>query len=75
MNLCEVMKEMVAESGKSHRELASELGRSSTYVSVAMTNVCNGKDVGVERFLAIADACGYDVVVVSRSTGESVTLG
>ena len=74
MDLCNVMRKMVSESGKSHRELAHDLGRGDAYVSVAVSNVCAGRDVGVSRLVSIADACGYDVTVVDRSTGVGVTI-
>jgi hypothetical protein len=51
------------------------MGKSDAYVSVAVSNVCNGRDIGVSRFVSIADACGYNVEVVSRDTGERIRLG
>lgn len=74
MNLCGVLRRIVEASGRSHRDLASSLGMSGTYVSAALTNVCNGKDIGVGKLVNIADECGYDVEVVSRRTGERIRV-
>ena len=74
MNLCEAIRKMIAGSGRSHRELASGLGKSDAYVSAAVSNVCAGKDIGVGKLVSIADACGYDVVLVSRHTGDATTI-
>ena len=74
MSLCELLRRIVDASGKSHRDLAASLCRSNAYVSVTMTNACNGKDIGVSKLVSIADACGYDVEVVSRSTGERIRV-
>lgn len=75
MNLCGALRKMTADSGKSHREIAHDLGRGDAYVSVAVSNVCSGKDIGVSRLVSIADACGYDVVLAKRDGGESLTIG
>ena len=75
MSLCELLRKIIDASGRSHRDLAASMGKSDAYVSVAVSNVCNGRDIGVSRFVSIADACGYDVEVVSRDTGERIRLG
>lgn len=75
MNLCEVMRRIVAGSGRTHRELASDMGMSDAYVSASVSRVCSGNDIGVGKLVSIADACGYDVELVSRETGERLTLG
>lgn len=74
MDLYGVLRKMVSGSGKSHRELARDLMRGDAYVSVTLTKVCSGKDIGVSKLVSIADACGYDVAVVSRADGERVTI-
>lgn len=74
MDLCEVLKGIVEASGRSHRDLASSLGRSGAYVSVTVTNACSGRDIVVSKLVSIADACGFDVEVVSRRTGERMRI-
>ena len=74
MNLCKALRSMTADSGKTHREIARDLGRGDAYVSVAVSNVCNGKDIGVGKLASIADACGYDVVLVNRGNGDQLTV-
>jgi hypothetical protein len=74
MDLCDALRKMTADSGKSHREIAHDLGRGDAYVSVAVSNVCNGRDIGVGKLVSIADACGYDVVLAKRGGGESLTV-
>lgn len=74
MDICGAIREMVSSSGMSHREIAAKLGRSDAYVSVMLGSVCSGKDVGIRRVVALADACGCDVTLVDRETGRSVSL-
>jgi len=75
MDMCDAVRMMVSLSGMSHREIAARLGKSDAYVSVMVGSVCSGRDVGIRKLAAIADACGYDLSLVDRETGRGITLG
>ena len=69
MDTTDVMRLMVAASGKSAIALSRELGRGDTFLTSTMTRRSRPR---VDTFVAFARACGYEVVL--RGHGEELSL-
>lgn len=62
---------MLARSGMADTALSESLGKSPNYISATKS----GKSTpSVDKFAAIADACGFDTLARSRETGEEIVI-
>lgn len=69
MQFNEVIRSMLARSGKSPETVSAELGRSKTFVR----NVSNpSRSPALATVVEIADTLGYRLDLVDRATGERV---
>lgn len=69
MDAPEILRHMVASSGKSYRQIARELGRSESFISAT---IAQGSCPRLDTFAGIAKACGYELVL--RSESEQLDL-
>lgn len=67
MNSVEVARAMADRSGKTRDELSRDMGRSSSYVRALLAR---GSDLSTSTLSALADACGYQLIVAPRGSGE-----
>lgn len=65
----DVVRALVARSGVGARELSRRMGRNQTYIGVITSKQTR---VGAGLLARVADACGCDLVVVDKATGERV---
>ena len=56
MDAPQILRHMVASSGKSYRQIARELGRSESFISAT---IAQGSCPRLDTFAGIAKACGY----------------
>ena len=72
MNVQSAVRHLVNMSGKSHRQLAADMGKSApTYVS-GMIN--RGTDPQTSTFAMLARACGYRLQLVSDDGRDVVEI-
>ena len=64
MDAPQILRHMVASSGKSYRQIARELGRSESFISAT---IAQGSCPRLDTFAGIAKACGYELVLSSES--------
>lgn len=62
---------VVSKSGKPKTEISLELGRHYTFVGKLVSQRSIPK---LSTAAEIADACGYDLLFRSRSTGEEIIV-
>lgn len=67
MQVNKVLQWLFAKSDKSGRALSVELGHASTWASVVSRPT---RSPALATVCEVADACGYDVALVDRATGE-----
>lgn len=72
MRSCEVIRVMLRNSARGHRQLSRELGRSEGYIDATLSR---GLDVRVETLARIANACGYTLFVEDEKNGRRYELG
>jgi len=63
MQVTDAIREITLESGKTHRELAEKMGKAHAYVSAIISK---GTDPKTGTMAELANACGYDLVLVNR---------
>lgn len=63
MDAADILRHMVAKSGKSYRQIAREIGRSDSFVSAT---IAQGSRPRMDTFASIAEVCGYQVVLKSK---------
>lgn len=71
MDAIQAMRIMQKASGKTGVQVSADIGRSRTYFG-AITSAA--KPPQVDTLAAIADACGYDLQLVSRVHGDVIKL-
>ena len=71
MDALDAMRRTISTSGKSNRDIAREMGKSPTYLSSTLTR---GSIPSIATAATIADACGYDLALVNRATGERIVI-
>lgn len=69
MQCNQVIKALAAHAHKPHEALSVELGRARSWVSVVGAA---RRSPALATVAEVADACGIDVVLVDRATGERV---
>lgn len=69
MDSIELARRMIRQSGLTQREVCAAMGKSPAYISAALSR---GSDLQSGTLAMIADACGCDVRVIRRDTGEDV---
>lgn len=67
----EALRYVVNHSGKSQRAISVELGKVPTYISATFTQ---GSIPTVETLANVANVCGYDLLLVNRETGETISI-
>lgn len=70
MQVNKLIAALVERSGKSFNAVSAELGRSREYARQASSK----QAPSIATVTDIADACGYDVQLVSRDTGAAITV-
>lgn len=65
----EAIERMCQEAGKSQRTVSTEIGRAPTFLS---TTLHKGSVPRVDTMSAIADACGFELVL--RGHGVTIEL-
>lgn len=69
METTDCIKHIIGKSGKSGIKVSQSLGRSDYYISTAISN---GRDVGCSTMAAIAEACGYELIL--KGHGEEIPI-
>jgi len=67
----DVLPTLVKSSGKSMYSMSIELGRSRNYVAQLIQNKSASQ---VDTVAAIADVCGYDLLLRKRSDGAEIVI-
>lgn len=67
-----IIKEAMINRGVSQQKLANKIGLSSQQGLLSMINAKKG--MRADNFARIMNALGYDVIAVSRATGDEITL-
>lgn len=71
MDAITAIRRMMRASGQTYRDVADSLGKSPTYLSGIISR---GSVPKLDTAAAIADACGYDLVLVQRDGGDRVRI-
>lgn len=71
MQVNEVISVMLSHCPKSQEAVSIELGRAKSWASVVKSS---SRIPRLDTVTDIADACGYDVQLVSRDTGAAITV-
>lgn len=71
MTTVEAIRALVARSGKSARAISSQIGKSPNWLSATLGIV---SDTKAGTLAQIANACGFDLVLVDREHGETITI-
>ena len=71
MDSREALRYVLSRSNKPKTTVSQELGKSAGYIN---TYVSMGKVPGLDTMASIANVCGYDLVLVDRSTGETIKI-
>lgn len=72
MTTSELIRRMIAGSGKSARKVSRDMGQSDNYLSVALARkTC----LSADNLARVAEACGYRIEAVRDSDGERIELG
>lgn len=69
MDTTDCIRHIVEQSGKSGIKISNAIGRSDYFIS---TTVSKGSDVGCSTMAAIADACGYELIL--KGHGEEIPI-
>ncbi|MBR3224385.1 MAG: helix-turn-helix domain-containing protein [Atopobiaceae bacterium] len=72
MNANDAMRAMIEASGKSGRQVAREIGRSESFVS---STLAQGVCPRVDTLARVAEACGYEIVIVPKDVACSLVDG
>ena len=64
-----VIRALVERSGMSYRAMSAALGKSPNWAGVTAQR---GRVPKLDTVAAVADACGYDVDIIERETGEEL---
>lgn len=72
MDSTDAPKRMVRMSGKPSSQIAREIGRAESFVRATISQ---GTRPRVDTFAEIATACGYEVVLRSRSDEFTLNVG
>ena len=72
MDPINALRRMVEASGKSTRQIARELGRSDSFVRATISQKSRPR---IDTFLAIAQACGYEMVMASPADEFTLSQG
>ena len=67
----EALRYIIDQSGKPKTRISLELGKTSGYINAYLSI---GRTPGVDVLASIADVCNYDLVLVDRSTGETIKI-
>ena len=67
----EALRYIIDQSGKPKTRISLELGKTSGYINAYLSI---GRTPGMDVFASIADVCNYDLVLVDRSTGETIKI-
>lgn len=65
------LRHIIEKSGLSHRAIAERLDKTPSYVSVTLAR---GSVPKADTYANIADACGYDLKLVSRDGDEEILI-
>jgi len=71
METIEIVREMMHVSGLSVRKLGTALGKSPQYMKQTLYG---GTIPSSKKLAAIADACGYDLLVRNRDDGTEIII-
>ena len=71
MNANAVFNTVVASAGIPKSHISRNLGKSTNYIGVMITNANVPK---VDTFAKIADSCGWDLLARNRTTGEEIVI-
>ena len=71
MHILGAIREIMNNAGIGTRELGRALHKSDRYMSGILSR---GSIPKVDTMVSIASTCGYDVVLVPKNGGDSITL-
>ena len=71
MQAKEAFRYVLDHSSKSQRQVSRELNRVDTFIS---SMLANERVPGLQAMANIASVCGFDLVLVNRSTGETIPI-
>lgn len=73
MGIAEALKVMFKSKGYTQGDIAEKIGKKQNSVAMYLKT---GEGMRVDNLMKLADACGYDVVLVDRGRQcESIVLG
>lgn len=73
MEIAEAIKKMFKSKKLTQAEVAEKIGKAQGNISMYLRNA---KGLRIDSLMSMADACGYDVVLVDRERQcESIVLG
>lgn len=72
MDTMQAIRAMMTASGKTHRQIAHDLGKYDTYVSQILSR---GKTPQVDTLTDLARTCGYRLELVPTDGGAPITIG
>lgn len=67
----QVIRDMLAREGVTARDVSRRMGRHDAYLSVTLNR---GSVPRTDTFAKMADALGYDLVVVNRDDGHEMRI-
>lgn len=71
MKTFDAIKLMLKECGKSQRAVSLEMGRTQNWLN---STLLIAKDSKAGTLAHIADICGFDLLLRSRSTGKEIQI-
>lgn len=72
MDAMDALRTIIADSGLTHRQIARRLNKYDTYVSQTLSRATTPH---ADTLASIARACGYDLCLVPRDGGTTITIG
>lgn len=72
MDTMQAIRAMMTASGKTHRQIAHDLGKYDTYVSQILSR---GKTPQTDTLIDLASTCGYRLELVPIDGGDPITIG
>ena len=71
MQAQEAFRYALDNSGKSQRQISRDLGKVDTFISSMLSG---GRTPGLQLMANVADVCGYDLLLVDRTTGDTIKI-
>ena len=71
MDAKNALRRIVTLSGKTQRQISSDMGRSENFVSAVRTQK---RTPNADLMAEMAQACGYDLQLAKKGGGEVITI-